>query len=377
MKFRMLTLCWTLVAALSLSACSAAAGSEEVSPVTEPATPAIGTETLYDENTLVAIYERSIPAVVEVRTVINGLSGFQDFFPFDFPTPEQRGQGSGFVIDNDGHILTNNHVVDGASKVSVALHDGTILDAEVVGTDRESDLALLEVDAAEVDGVQPLTLGDSDAVKAGQMAIALGSPLGLEGSITVGVISGIGRSITSESRRPISSMIQTDAAINPGNSGGPLLNSKGEVIGINTAMQTSGIGFAVPINTAKSLLPELLEGGEVRSPWLGITGGAIDRELAETLSLPADSGVYIIDVVADSPAAEAGLRGSGRDEQGRPAFGGDIIRAVDGETVGQVEDLIAYFNEKKPGDEVSLSIVRGDEDLNINVTLGEWPENLP
>ena len=372
MKFRLFTLCCVLVAALTLTACSTTAGSEETSPAT-----AVRAETLYDENTLVVIYERSIPAVVEVRTVTNDLSGVQDLFPFDFPIPEQIGQGSGFVIDDDGYILTNNHVVEGASEVSVTLHDGRALDAEVVGTDRESDLALLKVGPNELDGISSLTLGDSDAVKPGQMAIALGSPLGLEGSITVGVVSGVGRSITSETRRPISSMIQTDAAINPGNSGGPLLNSKGEVIGINTAMQTSGIGFAVPVNTAKSLLPDLLEGGEVKSPWLGISGVAINQELAETLNLPVDSGVYIVGVVPDSPAEEAGLRGSGSDERGRPTFGGDIVKAVDGEAADRVEDLIAYFNEKKPGDKVSLSIARGDENLTIDVTLGEWPENLP
>jgi 2-alkenal reductase len=372
MKFKLFTLSCMLVAALTLTACLSTTGSEGTSPAT-----ALPTEILYNENTLVAIYERSIPAVVEVRTVTNDLSGVQDLFPFDFPIPEQIGQGSGFIIDDDGHILTNNHVVEGASEVSVILHDGRSLDTEVVGTDRESDLALLKVDPAELDGISPLILGDSDTAKPGQMAIALGSPLGLEGSITVGVVSGVGRSITSETRRPISRMIQTDAAINPGNSGGPLLNSKGEVIGINTAIQTSGIGFAVPVNTAKSLLPDLLEGGEVKSPWLGISGIAINQELAETLSLPVDSGVYIVGVVPDSPAEEAGLRGSGSDERGRPTFGGDVIKAVDGEAVARVEDLIAYLNEKKPGEKISLSIVRGDESFTIDVTLGEWPENLP
>jgi len=331
---------------------------------------------LYDEDALVSLYEQAIPSVVKVEAVLEKET--ETIGPFKFGPFQQKGQGSGFIIDKEGHILTNNHVVDGASSVKIAIHDGDILEAEIIGTDRENDLALLRIDPDKLGDVTPLPLGDSDNIKPGQMAVALGSPFGLEGSITVGVISAIGRSIPSKAQRLITNMLQTDAAINPGNSGGPLLNSKGEVIGINTAIEASsnGIGFAIPINTAKSLLPALLKGGEVGSPWLGIKGVAIDHELTSRLELPVDSGVYVVEVIPDSPAEKAGLRGSGTDERGQPTFGGDVITDVDGQAVAKVEDLIAYFNGKKPGDEVSLSIYRGDKNLSIKVTLGEWPEQM-
>jgi S1-C subfamily serine protease len=189
-------------------------------------------------------------------------------------------------------------------------------------------------------------------------------------------VSGIGRSLTGETRRTIVDVIQTDAAINPGNSGGPLLNSNGEVIGINTAIEASsnGIGFAVPINTASSRLPALLEGGEVKSPWLGIQGMTIDHTLAEKLDLPAENGIYITGVFADSPAEKAGLRESGITAQGQPAYGGDIIAAVDNEPLDTIEDLLGYLNGKKPGDTVTLSVLRGDEQLDLSLKLQEWPE---
>ncbi|MFC1977533.1 S1C family serine protease, partial [Chloroflexota bacterium] len=246
----------------------------------------------YDENMLVSLYERAIPSVVKIEAVIEKETG--TIGPFDFGPFQQKGQGSGFIIDNEAHVLTNNHVVDGTSSVKITLFGGDVLEAEIIGTDRENDLALLQVDPDKLGDVIPLPLGDSDKVKPGQMAIALGSPFGLEGSITVGIISAIGRSIPSTTQRLITDMLQTDAAINPGNSGGPLLDSKGEVIGINTAIEASsnGIGFAIPINTAVSLLPALLEGGEVGSPWLGIRAVAIDKELAKKLELPTDSGIY-------------------------------------------------------------------------------------
>jgi 2-alkenal reductase len=308
--------------------------------------------------------------------VVEGES--ESISPFDLGPFQQRGQGSGFIIDREGHILTNNHVVDNTSSVRIVLHDGDVLDAEVLGTDRENDLALLKTDPKNLGEIDALSLGDSDEIKPGQMAIALGSPFGLEGSITVGVISGTGRSLPSEAQRLITDIIQTDAAINPGNSGGPLLNSKGEVIGINTAIEVSAtrIGFAIPINTAKSLLPALLEGGEVSSPWLGIKGMAINKELSDKLELPVDNGVYVIEVTPDSPAARAGLRGSGTDEGGDPTYGGDIIVDVDGQLVTEVEDLISYFNSKKPGDNISLTIYRGENTLSIELTLGEWPAQI-
>jgi serine protease Do len=247
-----------------------------------------------------------------------------------------------------------------------------------VGTDRENDLALLKVDAGMISGISPLPWGDSDNVKPGQMAIALGAPFGLEGSITVGVISGLERALSGTQERPITNMLQTDAAVNPGNSGGPLLNSRGEVIGINTAIEasSSGIGFAIPINNASSLLPALLQGGEVSNPWLGINGTDVDQELASRLNLATDYGIYVVSVLPDSPAEKAGLIPGGSD-QGMPTSGGDIITAVDGHPVAKTADLLEYFNTKKVGDQVSLSVIRGDETLTVAVTLGEWPIEMP
>jgi S1-C subfamily serine protease len=329
---------------------------------------------LYDEETIVALYNQSIPAVVEVKTVV---SGNQPSFGM-FGTPELRGQGSGFIVDKEGHILTNYHVIDGASEINVTLHDGETLSAQVVGTDRENDLALLKVDPGKTSSISPLPWGDSDEVRPGQMAIALGSPFGLEGSITVGVISGVGRTMANAQARSLTNMLETDAAINPGNSGGPLLDSKGEVIGINTALEASSptIGLAIPINNARSLLPALLQGGEVSNPWLGISGTDIDQELASKLSLTVNHGVYVVSVLPGSPAEKAGLIPGGSD-QGEPTSGGDIITEVDGLPVAQVADLLQYFNTKKVGDQVSLSIVRGDKTLTVVVTLGEWPNEMP
>jgi S1-C subfamily serine protease len=340
-------------------------------PVTASASPAVS---LYDEEAIVALYNQSIPAVVEVKTVV---SGNQPSFGM-FGTPELRGQGSGFIVDEEGHILTNYHVIDGASEINVTLHDGETLSAQVVGTDRENDLALLKVDAGKTSSISPLPWGDSDEVRPGQMAIALGSPFGLEGSITVGVISGVGRTMTSAQARSLTNMLETDAAINPGNSGGPLLDSKGEVIGINTALETSSptIGLAIPINNARALLPALLQGGEVSTPWLGISGTDIDQELASKLSLTVSNGVYVVSVSPGSPAEKAGLIPGGSD-QGEPTSGGDIITEVDGHPVAKVADLLQYFNTKKVGDQVSLSIVRGDQTLTVVVTLGEWPNEMP
>ncbi len=342
---------------------------------------------LYDENVVVSLYERAIPAVVKIETKGKKKSYEYEFGPFYFrfgPPSPPKAQGSGFIIDKQGHILTNYHVVKDASRVKVTLHNGNILEAKVIGTDPDDDLALLKVDSTKVSNIEPLPLGDSDAVKPGQMAIALGAPFGLEGSITVGVISGVNRTLSGIAERPLTNMLQTDAVITHGNSGGPLLNSKGEVIGINTAIEVespfsgaSGIGFAIPINTAKSALPSLLKGEKVKKPWLGIKGVAVTPELAERLELPVNYGVYVVEVMPDSPAEKAGLRGSGTDRYGRPTFGGDIITAVDGRKVTKVEDLVSYFNTKKPGDEVSLTVYRGNQTMTVKVILGEWPEETP
>lgn len=326
---------------------------------------------LYSEDTVVAIYQNVSPAVVEIRvtqqtTTILGSSN-------------QEAQGSGFLVDNQGHILTNNHVVEQASSVKVVLENGNNVEAKVIGTDVADDLALIQVDTSAMSGITPVTLGDSGTVKPGQMAIAIGNPFGLDDSITVGVISGLDRTLTSSVGRPITGLFQTDAAINPGNSGGPLLDSQGEVIGINTAIENpmtgaQGIGFAVPINTAKDQLQALLKGQDIKRTWLGISGMAITANLAQKLGLPVDQGVYVITVTADSPAEKAGIKGSGADANKSPVAGGDIVTAVDGTAVKKVEDMVIYFNTKNVGDDVTLSVIRDGKTIQVVVTLGPWPD---
>lgn len=360
---------------VSLVGCSVA--SAETVPVETGVEEITSNTALYfDENAVTSLYETSIPAVVQIyveTTVDQETSN-----PFGFDVPQQQGQGSGFIIDEEGHILTNNHVVDGVTDIEVILYDGKVLIAEIIGTDRENDVALLKVDPDSLNGISPLPMGDSDSVKPGQMAIALGSPYGLQNTITTGIISGVDRSLTSLSQRSMPKMLQTDAQVNPGSSGGPLLNSSGEVVGINTALESlsSGIGFAVPINTAKTLLPDLLSGGEVETAWLGIEAVAINEEVAAELDLSVNSGIYVVNVTEDSPADEAGLVGGGTGEQGEANTGGDVITAINGEEIGKVEDVIAYLNAMRPGDTVTLSVQRQDSELTIDVVLGEWPDNL-
>lgn len=366
---------------LLISGCGAAAsiaGTKQPSEIRLPSpSAAVQVAPLFDESTVISLYEKCIPAVVQVESVASVPMPFAT--PFGLDIPKMRGQGSGFIIDTEGHILTNNHVVDKVSTVKVFLSDGTQLEGKVIGTDRNNDIALVQVDVAKVPGLAYLVLADSSKVKPGQMAVALGSPFGLQGSITVGIVSGIGRSIPGSSSRNMTGIIQTDAAINPGNSGGPLLNSRGEVIGINTAIEASanGVGFAVPIDTAKKILPELLKGGAIKTPWLGIEGMPVSKDLADRLTLKAEKGVYVVGVMAGSPAEKAGLVESGRNNLNEATTGGDIITAIDGTPVASVEDMLSYFNGKKPGDKVTLSVLRGDQQVSVSAELGEWPEKLP
>ena len=322
---------------------------------------------LYDEKLVTALFESASPAVVEISIArqVRGL-----------PIPGV-GTGSGFLIDREGHIITNNHVIDGATEIRVNLADGRTLNAKKLGTSPADDLALLEVASDEVAGIAPLPLADSTEVSPGQMAIAIGSPFRQFNTITVGVVSGTGRGPRSVLLRPIPDMIQTDTALNPGNSGGPLLNSVGEVIGVNSSVRTDPtrgiedyrIGFAVPSNTVKDLLPELITPGQVKRPWLGVSGTAVSRELMESSGLP--EGVYITSVFRGSPADQAGLvpfLTFGRGGQG------DIITEVDGEPVSSVEDMVSYFNKLRPGSDVTLSVFRNGRTFEFEVTLAEWPD---
>ncbi len=334
------------------------------------------TPPLYDEQMVVSLYEKANPAVVRVETVINT----PDRFGFLFP---HGGQGSGFLVDTEGHILTNYHVVHDASTVQVVLPNGETLDAKVAGRSPADDVALLKVDAKDVAGIEPLPLADSSAIETGQMAIAVGSPFGLDNSVTVGVVSGVERSRPGVLSRPITGMIQTDASLNPGNSGGPLLNSRGEVIGINTSIEANtafsnidpkGIGFAIPINTAKDLMTRFPDNEIVKRPWLGISGTALSPTLAEILGIDATEGVYVMTVSPGSPAEEAGLIAGGIDSIQGHGAGGDIIKAIDGVEVTSIHQMVDYFNSLDPGDSVTLTVERDGETVEVAVTLGEWPD---
>ncbi len=323
-----------------------------------------------EEENNIAIYKRVLPSVVNITSTAL-------VFDFFYGTVPQQGQGSGFILDKSGHILTNYHVVAGANRgVEVQLSDKRKFAARVIGTDRTHDLALLQIDAPNL---PPVTLADSSQLNVGQKVYAIGNPFGLAGTMTRGIISAI-RPIRNGEGAPIEDAIQTDAAINPGNSGGPLLNSSGEVIGINTmiasngADQSSGIGFAIPINTAKAVLADLLKYGRVKRPSMGIVSFAIGPDLASQMGLAANSGMLIQRVVPGGAADRAGLHGG--NEQAYVGntpimLGGDLIVAIDGQQITDPQDINAIMEKHQAGDTVSVTIVRGQHRMTIKVILGE------
>ena len=323
-----------------------------------------------EEQNNIAIYKKVLPSVVNITSTTL-------VFDFFYGTVPQQGQGSGFILDKSGHILTNFHVVDGANRgIEVMLSNKRRYPARVVGTDKVHDLALLQIDAPDL---QAVTLADSSQLNVGQKVYAIGNPFGLSGTMTRGIISSI-RSIRNQDGAPIEDAIQTDAAINPGNSGGPLLNSSGEVIGINTmiasngADQSSGIGFAIPINTAKAVLADLLRYGRVKRPSLGIVSYAIGPDLASQMGLSADSGVLIQRVVPGGAAERAGLRGGNEQAYvgNQPIMiGGDLIVAIDGQQVTDPGDISAIMDKHQAGDTVNVTIVRGKKQMTLKLILGE------
>ena len=350
-------------------------------PTTLPAT-ALEVETS-EEELLVNLYERVNPAVVNIRVVKRVEQTATFVMPDEF---YQEGQGSGFVWDREGHIVTNNHVVEGADEVEVVFWDDTVVEGKVIGTDPDSDLAVVEVDLP-AEKLHLVELGDSDELRVGQMAIAIGNPFGQAGTMTRGIISGLGRTFRpGSSPFAIPEMIQTDAAVNPGNSGGPLLDSEGRVIGINTLIlsrsgSSSGVGFAVPINMAKRVVPVLIEEGEYQYAWLGITGTDLTPAIVEAKELPAGTqGALVIEVGQDGPADEAGLRGGTEtvEIRGRPLrIDGDIILAIDGTPVQDMDDVIVYLvKHTRPGQEVELSILRDGQERKLAVELGERPDSV-
>ncbi|MDI6824433.1 MAG: trypsin-like peptidase domain-containing protein [Bacillota bacterium] len=322
--------------------------------------------------TVTAVYNQVAPAVVRVEAtrVSGGWLGAQS----------EESTGSGVIVDANGYVLTNYHVVQGATEVKVTLVDGATVDGKVTGTDPGNDLAVVKINPAGHD-VRAAVLGDSDRVQVGELAIAIGNPFGLDRTLTVGVISGKDRQMTGVTGRTIRGLLQTDAAINPGNSGGPLLNARGEVIGINTAIESPvsgsvGIGFAVPINTARRSLPLMVSGGQVEHPWLGIAGTGITPDVADRLHLGSRTGVLVTEVMEGSPASGAGLRPLSVTPSGRTLVG-DIITAVDGRAVASVDDISRYLETKRPGDRVTLTVLRDGVSVQLNVTLAAWPERLP
>jgi serine protease Do len=350
-------------------------------PTTLPATALeVG---LTEEDLLVNIYESVNPAVVNIRVIKRVEQTATFVMPDEF---YQEGQGSGFVWDREGHIVTNNHVVEGADEVEVVFWDDTVVEGKVIGTDPDSDLAVVEVDLP-AEKLHPVELGDSDELGVGQMAIAIGNPFGQAGTMTRGIISGLGRTFRpGSSPFAIPEMIQTDAAVNPGNSGGPLLDSEGRVIGINTLIlsrsgSSSGVGFAVPINMARRVVPVLIEEGEYQYAWLGITGTDLTPTIVEAMELPAGTqGALVIEVGQDGPADEADLQGSIEtvEIRGRPLeIGGDIILAIDGTPVQDMDDVIVHLVKyTRPGQEVELSILRDGQERKLTVELGERPDSV-
>jgi len=351
-----------------------------------PATAPISVKDDGDTNLVNEIYRRDGQGVAFIEATQDA-EGPSNFNPFGQPEPEGGGTatGSGFLIDTEGHIVTNSHVVDGASKVQVTLgSEESSHTAEVVGTDPATDVALLKVDVP-ADQLHPLALGDSTKIQVGDPVVAIGNPFGLDRTVTAGIVSALQRQIQAPNGFSISHVIQTDAAINPGNSGGPLIDSTGSVIGINSQIQTNGgngnvgIGFAVPINTARDVVEELKQDGEVEHAFIGISGGSVTPAVAKALKLPVDKGVLVNEVVEGSPADDAGIKGGDTNatiEGAKVQLGGDIITEIDGEQVTSMEDVINVVNGAKPGDEIEISVLRGDnEEKTFTVKLGVRPDS--
>ncbi|RPI94995.1 MAG: PDZ domain-containing protein [Chloroflexi bacterium] len=334
------------------------------------------------ESTLEALYEQVLPGVVAIRTGLLPDSGGESSL------------GSGFVFDSEGHVVTNQHVVEGASQVEVSFASGFKALGTVIGSDADADIAVIKVDAP-ADQIHPLAIGDSNTLNVGEQVVAIGNPFGLNGTMTLGIVSGLGRTQPAHLAPDGSGgtfitadIIQTDAAINPGNSGGPLFNLQGEVVGINQSIRTgtfngatgnavnSGVGFSISINLVKRIVPYLIRDGQYEYPYLGITStSSLSLTAIEELGLNTYTGAYVLDVAPNGPADQAGIRG-GSEATGIDNLeaGGDVITAMDGQPVNTFDDLLSYLTtNKSPGDTIVLTVLRGGESVDITVTLGERP----
>jgi putative serine protease PepD len=340
---------------------------------TEPAAAAATSGYSSEEQNNIDIYRGAREATVNITSQVYRQNWFFQVYP-------EKGTGSGFIINADGEILTNYHVVRGAAQLTVKLMDQKVYKAKVLGTDTRHDLALIRIEAGRK--LPTLRLGDSDALVVGQKVEAIGNPFGFDGTLTTGIVSSLGRDIQTEDEN-LEGMIQTDAAINPGNSGGPLLDSHGNVIGINTAIYGQGnvgIGFAMPINRAKMMLTDFQAHGRVAVPWLGIKEVWVSGDLAEMLDLPAKGGLLIQEVENGSPAGEAGLRGPRRvvvvGNTYQLGIGGDLIVAVEGQTVDSADALRRAMNKKQSGELLTLTVYRNGRNVEVKVKLGEAPQQL-
>jgi S1-C subfamily serine protease len=322
-----------------------------------------------EEQANVSVYKKALPSVVNITSTAVSFNFFYGLMP-------QTGQGTGFIIDRSGYILTNNHVVEGGRLIEVTLYNRKKYRAQIVGSDKGHDIAVLKIDAPNL---TPAVLGDSRGLQVGQLVYAIGNPFGLSGTMTRGIVSSI-RSIETPEGAYIDEAIQTDAAINPGNSGGPLLNSRGEVIGVNSmiatggAGQSAGVGFAIPISTAKAVANDLVTKGHVQRPSLGISGLPIGPELASQLGLAADYGILIMEAVPGGAAQRAGLRGGNQKALlGNSVIlvGGDLIVAIDGQEIEDLQDIARVMNNHRAGDTVTVTVLRGRRKMDVRVALGE------
>jgi S1-C subfamily serine protease len=323
------------------------------------------------------IYREEGPGVVFVQA-----RGTTSDSPFGFPDQGSTATGSGFVVDKEGTIITNAHVVEGSNDVSVRFEeDGEPVDAKVVGRDPSTDIAVLEVDPDDAK-LKPIPLGRSSEVEVGDAVVAIGNPFGFTRTVTTGIVSALQRQIEAPNGFPIRNVIQTDASINPGNSGGPLLDADGRVIGINSQIATGGssgsvgIGFAVPIDTAKSLLPQLKKGGRVERAYLGVEMARVTEQIADDLNLPAERGALVTSVVPDGPADDAGLRGGRTPAGGALVAGGDLIVKLDGRAVKGPDDVAVAIADDKPGEEVEIEYYRGEDKRTAKIKLGNRPGSL-
>ena len=325
-----------------------------------------------DEETNIKVYEAWGTSVVNI---INTTVSYDFFFN---PIP-QSGSGSGSVLDKKGNILTNYHVIENSQMIEVTLSDNSKWEARVVGADPSNDIAVIKIEA-QPGKLKPINFGDSAGLKVGQKVLAIGNPFGLERTLTVGIVSSLGRTLRASNGRLIRGIIQTDAAINPGNSGGPLLDSDGRMIGVNSAIfspvgASVGIGFAIPVNTVKRVVPQLIENGRVVRPWIGIMGQNINSDMASLLKLPSD-GILIAEVVKGSPADKAGIRGGNkiiRRGNFQIIIGGDMIVGINGKDIKSMDDMVEYIESKTVGDSVDVTIMRDGKTRTVKVYLSEMP----